>query len=154
MEKLKDAIIFTGILLGIVLVYITVKLPIRQWKSYFSTREGRGILKGIVLAPVVILLIALAMSFFSPAHAHGTWFNESGVFIGLDRTFKQSPQCAANTVDERGTSNLGAWANIWQSSSDRLQVNLKYTHHSCALGRDRHGYDATGIELRWVVWKK
>jgi len=151
---MTDAFIFTGLLIAVLLLYIGYHLPPTKWPSYFSTKTGRGILKGIVLAPVVILLIALLLSLLNKAHAQGTWFNEAGVFIGLDRTFKQSPQCQANTVDDRGTSNLGVWGNLWQSDSKRVQVNLKYTHHSCALGADRNGYDAAGVELRWTLWKR
>jgi len=94
------------------------------------------------------------LSLFNAASAQGRWFTEAGVFIGLDSTLKQSPQCQVNAVDNRGTSNLGMFVNIWQSQSDRLQVNFKYTHHSCALGADRNAYDAFGVELRWVLWKR
>ena len=149
-----DAILFVCLLLAVVLGYTAYKLPISQWREYFSTRTGKGILKGIVLAPLAIIVIALIMSLFNAASAQGRWFTEAGVFIGLDSTLKQSPQCQVNAVDNRGTSNLGAFVNIWQSQSDRLQVNFKYTHHSCALGADRNAYDAFGVELRWVLWKR
>lgn len=148
------AFIFTGLLIAMLLLYIGYHLPPTKWPSYFSTKEGKGILKGIILAPTVILIIALVLSFLNPAKAQGTWFNEAGVFVGIDSTFKQSPQCQVNVVDNRGTSNMGFWTNVWQSKSERLQVNFKYTHHSCVLGRDRNAYDAAGIELRWVLWKK
>jgi hypothetical protein len=151
---MSDAIIFVCLLLAVVFGYIAYKLPISQWREYFSTRTGKGILKGIILAPLAIIVIALVMSLFNTVSAQGRWFTEAGVFIGLDSTLKQSPQCHVNAVDNRGTSNLGAFVNIWQSQSDRLQVNFKYTHHSCALGDDRNAYDAFGLELRWVLWKR
>lgn len=151
---MTDALIFIGLLLVVVLGYTTYKIPPSQWISYFSTKTGKGILKGIVLAPLAILIIALVLSLLNKVQAQGRWMNEAGVFIGLDSTFKQSPQCQVNTVDNKGTSNLGAWLNVWQSSSDRLQVNVKYTHHSCALGQDRNGYDAFGVELRWALWRR
>jgi hypothetical protein len=149
-----DAIVFITLLVSVIILYISYKLPLTEWKTYFSTKEGKGILKGIILAPVAVLIIALVLSFFNLVNAQGRWLNEAGVFIGLDSTLKQSPQCQPNNVDNRGTSNLGAWVNLWQSSSDRVQVNAKYTHHSCALGRDRNAYDAFGIELRWTLWKR
>ncbi len=151
---MNDAYIFIGLLVLVLLSYLLYKLPISQWKEYFSTRTGKGILKGIVLAPMAILVIALVLSFLNKAQAHGRWFNEAGVFIGLDNTLKQSPQCQVNPVDNKGTSNLGAWLNVWQSDSGRVQVNTKYTHHSCALGVDRNGYDAVGIEFRWTIFKR
>lgn len=151
---MTDAFIFIGLLLAVILAYMAYKLPPTKWPSYFSTKTGKGILRGIVLAPLAILVIALVLSLLNKVQAQGRWMNEAGVFIGLDSTFKQSPQCQSNTVDERGTSNLGVWGNLWQSDSKRVQVNLKYTHHSCALGADRNGYDAAGVELRWTLWKR
>ncbi len=155
---MNDALIFVGLIIFTLAVLLTYRLRGQSWRDYFSTKQGKGILKGIVLAPVAILaivaLIWLLSALFSQAHAQSRWFNEAGVFVGLDSTFKQSPQCVANNIDQRTTSNLGAWLNVWQSTSDRLQVNAKYTHHSCALGVDRNGYDAVGIEFRWVIFKK
>ncbi|MCE2830538.1 MAG: hypothetical protein LW709_02690 [Oxalobacteraceae bacterium] len=149
---MKESAVFVGLLLAVVLGYIAYRLPPSKWREYFSTSEGRGILKGIILAPIVILLIALVLSLFSRANAQGRWFKDAGVFVGLDQTFKQSPQCSANTIDDRGTSNMGFWVNAWQYQN--VQVNFKYTHHSCVLGRDRNSYDAAGIELRWTLWKR
>lgn len=151
---MTDAFIFVGLLLSVVLAYMTYKLPPSKWPGYFSTKTGKGILKGIIIAPMAILFIALALSLLNKVQAQGRWFNDAGVFVGIDRTLGQSPQCVKNSVDNYGTSNLGAWVNIWQSSSDRLQVNLKYTHHSCVLGQDRNLYDAVGLELRWTLFKR
>lgn len=149
---MKEGLIFVALLLGVIFGYLTYKMHPSKWRTYFSTKEGLGILKGIVFAPLIILLIAFAMSLLNSANSKGRWLNDAGVFIGLDHTLKQSPQCASNSIDERGTSNLGFWFNVWQY--ERIQVNFKYTHHSCVLGRDRNSYDAAGIELRWILWER
>lgn len=153
---MSDYVIFIGLLLAVIFAYVSWRLPPSKWPEYFRTREGRGILKGIVLAPVAILLIA-AVLWLLPSSANaqsGTWLNDAGVFIGLDYTRKQSPQCEVSDIDDRGTSNLGARLNIWQSASKNVRLNTKYTHHSCALGVDRNGYDALGVELEWTLWKR
>lgn len=150
-----DALIFVGFMVAILLLYMTIKLKGKSWKKFFATKEGKGILKGIILAPVVILLIALVMHFIPSAQAQsGSWLNDASVFAGIDRTHKQSPQCDRNDTDNRGTSNLGAKLNIWQSDSKNVRVNSKYTHHSCVLGSDARQYDAIGIELEWRVWQR
>ncbi len=153
-----DLITFVGLMLASITLLIIYRLRGHYWREYFATKQGKGILKGIILAPAAILAIAAVIwvlsALFSQANAQGRWFRDAGVFVGLDSTFKQSPQCVTNNIDQRTTSNLGAWVNVWQSTSDRVQVNLKYTHHSCALGVDRNGYDAVGVELRWTVWKR
>lgn len=151
---MNDAMIFIGLMLAIVLAYMTWKLWGKNWIEYFKTKDGLGILKGIILAPTVILIIALFLWLLPSSAKAGTWLNDASVFAGLDYTRVRSPQCEANTVDERGTSNLGAKLNIWESNSRNVRVNSKYTHHSCALGSDERQYDAVGVELEWRVWRR
>lgn len=151
---MTDALIFVGLMVAVVLAYIAWRLRGRSWREYFSTRDGKGILRGIIIAPVAILLIALALSLMPSCAQAGTWFNDASVYAGLDWTKKLSPQCRPNSVDDRGTSNLGAKLNLWQSGSKRVRVNTKYTHHSCALGSDARQYDAVGVEIEWKVWER
>jgi len=152
---LYDALIFVGLILAILFSYMAWKLRGVNWIEYFKTSDGKGILKGIILAPLVIVIFAFILSLIpSKAQAQGTWFNDASVFIGIDSTKKISPQCDANTIDDRGTSNLGVKLNIWQSSSENVRINSKYTHHSCVLGSDDKSYDAVGVELEWRVWKR
>lgn len=151
---MRDALIFTGLMVAVVLLYIAWKLRGRSWREYFGTRDGKGVLRGIIIAPGAILLIALLFSLLPSCARAGTWLNDASVYAGLDWTKKLSPQCKPNSVDDRGTSNLGFKLNLWQSDSKRVRVNTKYTHHSCALGRDDRQYDAVGVELEWKVWER
>lgn len=147
-----DTLIFIGLLVSTLLIYMALKLRGTSWREYFGTKDGRGILRGIIVAPLIILLIGLAFSLI-PTCAKAEWFNDATVFAGLDYTKSQSPQCQVNNIDNHGTSNLGAKLNIWQSPSENVRVNSKYTHHSCALGIDAKSYDALGVELEWRVWQ-
>lgn len=151
---MSDAVIFVGLLLAILLVYMVRTLWGRSWRDYFATKDGMGILKGIVLAPIVILILAALFMLLPGRASAGTWLNDASVFAGLDYTRKLSPQCERNEVDERGTSNLGLRLNLWESDSRRVRLNSKYTHHSCALGPDDRQYDAVGVELEWRVWER
>jgi hypothetical protein len=148
-----DALVFVGLLLAALFAYMTWKLgsPLK-WPDYFRTETGRGILKGIILAPALILLIALLMLLIPGKSQAGEWLTEAGVFAGIDYTKKLSPMCDSNLIDDRGTSNLGARVNVWRSGS--VLANAKYTHHSCALGADDRQYDAIGIEVEWRVWSR
>jgi len=147
-----DAIIFVSIMLGFILAYIGWKIghP-RNWPAYFSTKTGKGILKGIILAPAVILLIAFLL-YLLPSKASAEWFNDASVFAGIDYTKKLSPMCDVNETDDQGTSNLGVKLNVWESGAVRF--GTKYTHHSCVLGSDNKTYDAIGVEVEWQVWKR
>lgn len=151
---MRDALLFVGLMLVVVLFYMAWKLRGKDWRAYFSTRDGLGILRGIVVAPLAIVALGAVLAMFSSCARAGAWFNDASVFAGLDYTKKLSPQCERNAVDERGTSNLGLRLNVWESDSRKLRVNTKYTHHSCALGSDDRQYDAVGVELEWRVWER
>lgn len=168
MQFAKEGLLVLTIVLAIVLGLLLWKVGPKGLRAYFSTKEGKGILKGIVLSPIVIGIIAVVLALggwllSGKAHAegldlssrvHGTFFNDASVFMGIDRTRGTSPQCWEGGVDNRSTSNLGARLNVWQNPSGNVRLNAKYTHHSCALNRDRNGYDALGIELEWYVWRR
>lgn len=151
---MSDAILFVGLMLAVLLPYMVWKLWGKNWIEFFKTEDGKGILRGIILAPLVIFLLGLALLLLPGKASAGTWANDASVFAGLDYTRKLSPQCERNAIDERGTSNLGLRFNMWQSESKNVRVNTKYTHHSCALGADDGQYDALGIELEWKVWQR
>lgn len=38
---MKDALIFVGLMVAVVLLYIAWKLRGRSWREYFSTRDGK-----------------------------------------------------------------------------------------------------------------
>ena len=55
-------------------------------------------------------------------------------------------------VNDHLTSNGGLVQNIMISDDDNLQLNAKYTHHSCALDPDDRSYDALGAEISYRFW--
>lgn len=157
---LQDAALFIALVVAVVVGLILSRIPVKQLPSWAKSKDGKGVMAGVVLAPLVIVIFAVIMFFLpSPAHAQlrvpgvpGTWLNDGSVFAGIDHTFKQSSQCHAGGYDDRSTSNMGLRVNVWQSENTRLRLNGKYSHKSCALNRDRNSYDALGIELEWCVW--
>lgn len=80
------------------------------------------------------------------------WFAFGKVYLGIDSTFKQSPQCEPGDVSDRLTSNGGLIVNILQSKDKRFEFNSKYTHHSCAFNGDRNSYDAVGLSVEYRLW--
>lgn len=113
-STLTDALVFVGILLIAIFAYLLWKLgsPLK-WPEYFRTETGRGILKGILLAPALIIAIGLLLMLL-PGKAKAQWLNDASVYAGIDYTKKLSPMCDSNLIDDRGTSNLGARVNVWQ----------------------------------------
>lgn len=157
----NDMMWVLGFVIAVVLGLLLWKIGPSNLRPFFSTREGKGVARGIVLGPVVILLIALAAWLLLPGKAHaegirvpGTWFNDASVFMGIDRTKKLSPMCHTGGYDDRSTSNLGAKLNVWQSPSGNVRFNTMYTHHSCAINPDHKSYDAVGIQVEWVFWRR
>lgn len=148
-----DLIIYLAILLAAMFSYMLWKLgsPLK-WPEYFSTDTGKGILKGIILAPAIIIAIGLLLMLLPSKAKAGTWLNDASVYAGIDYTRKLSPMCDSNLIDDRGTSNLGVRVNVWQQGA--VRVNSKYSHHSCVLGSDNRQYDAIGLEVEWQVWRR
>lgn len=123
-------------------------------------KNGKGAIASAALAIGLISLISLVI-FLIPNNANAnplsdmTYFNDAGVYLGIDYTRNPSPQCErGDPTDNRGTSNLGAWVNLLQSADKTLRVNARYTHHSCYLGEDDRSYDGIGLQVEWFAWKK
>lgn len=161
MNFLSDLWIVLALVLAVLVGLLLWKVGPRNLLPYFKTKGGKGVLKGIILAPLVIVLLAVAV-WFIPGNAkaqgldtrYGSWLNDASVFMGIDRTKKISPQCAAGGYDDRSTSNMGLRLNIWQSPSKNVRFNTQYTHHSCALNPDRNSYDALGVQVEWLIWSR
>ena len=158
MSFLQDSIIVISLVLAVVFGLLFWRIGFKNIIPYFKTKDGKGVAKGIILAPLVILVLGLLI-WLLPGNANaqtlqGTWFNDASVFMGIERTKKLSPQCHGGGYDERSTSNMGVRANVWQSASGNVRLNGKYTHHSCAINPDRNSYDALGVEVEWIVWKR
>jgi len=109
---------------------------------YFKTKDGKGVLIGIVL----FIGLALASTFVK---ADEVWFTYGEVYVGMDEMKGVSPQCKSGSQSDKSTSNGGVRFNIYRSQDRRFHWNLKYTHHSCAFNPDRNGYDALGFEFTY-----
>lgn len=125
----------------------------KQIKTYFSTDQGKGVLKGIIIFMLFGAVPAfLAFKANADDYGKGEWFEYGEVYVGLDYTKGISPQCYTDGPDNRVTSNGGIRVNIYQSFDRRFEFNSKYTHHSCAFNSDKDNYDALGIEITYKLW--
>lgn len=144
---MSSAAIFLCWIVGLVLILVVCL--VRRPADYFKTKDGRGVLTGILLAVSATALIVWA----APSQA-GTWFNAGEVYFGIDSTRKVSPQCEAGGVNDRLTSNLGVRMNLFETADQRATWRVRYTHHSCAINPDRTSYDALGFELTYRIWSR
>ena len=142
---------FVIALLVVLTLWLLWSLRGQSLKEYFRTKDGKGILKGIVLA--VGFAVGLA-ALFSLGGCSGTYLNDASVYTVLDYTKKLSPQCETMGPDDQTTSNLGVRVNLYESADDRFRTNVKYTHHSCAFSPDDQQYDAVGVELEYKLWER
>tara|TARA_R110000772_G_scaffold170373_2_gene282261 strand:- start:1289 stop:1798 length:510 start_codon:yes stop_codon:yes gene_type:complete len=162
LNEARIALIITGIVILVAAIYVFVFLgkSFKGWK----VKEGRGAAASAVLGVGSIIFLAFIFSalaaIFGPSKAHadtdmnGTFFNETSVFLGIDHTFKVSPQCVEGGTDDRLTSNLGINQNLWRSYNKVHDVSLRLTHHSCVFGKDRNGYDGLGIIYNWTLIRR
>lgn len=119
--------------------------------TYFKTKEGKGVLFGIVMFVGFGTLFSIPSCVKAEELEYLQW---SSVYMGLDNTNHQSPMCEDGSISSRLTSNGGIRLNLIESSDDRFTTNLKYTHHSCAFNADDKSYDSIGIETEYKFWTK
>jgi len=98
-----------------------------------------------------IIFFAVIISFNANA---GTWFNDAEAFVGYDTTNYSSAFCEEGTGDVKGTSNMGARLNTWESESKRWRIGVQYTHLSCIFGRDYTVYNAIGVQATYTFWSR
>ena len=132
------------------------------WR-YLRQPERRVVWEGIrTFIGVGILVGLLSLAFCSEAHADDkrwTWFNYSYIYLGVDYPMlnRVSPQCENDGIDNKTTSNGGATLNIIRTPRfyrNIMDINAKYTHHSCAFNSDRNLYDAAGVEVIWYFFDR
>ena len=169
LNEAKIALIITGsvILIAAIYIFVFLRKSFKGWK----VKEGKGSAASAVLGVGSIILLAfifsaiaaiitLAGAIFGSSNANadtdmnGTFFNDTSVFLGIDHTFKVSPQCVEGGTDDRLTSNLGINQNLWRSYDKVHDVSLRYTHHSCVFGKDRNGYDGLGLSYSWTLIRR
>jgi len=162
LNEARIAIIITLLVIGAGMIYVFVYLDksFARWKA----KEGRGAaasaLLGVGSIIVIGFIISVAGAIFGSSNANadtdmnGTFFNDTSVFLGIDHTFKVSPQCVEGGTDDRLTSNLGINQNLWRSYDKVHDVSLRYSHHSCVFGKDRNGYDGLGLNYSWTLIRR
>ena len=162
LNEARIALIITGIviMLGMIYVFVIMGKSFKGWK----VKEGKGAAASAVLG--VGLIFALALFFallgaiFGASNANAdtdmnsTFFNDTSVFLGIDHTFKVSPQCVEGGTDDRLTSNLGINQNLWRSYDKVHDVSLRYIHNSCVFGKDRNSKDSLGLIYNWTLIRR
>lgn len=151
---------FIVLALGVVaLVLLWVLKTPRRVLEFWSSHpvEVKGIVRFTGAGLIVVILTVLGNKAFGyVGEPSSQWFAYGEVFLGIDQTNGQSPQCKDGDVNDRLTSNGGFRVNIWQYRDryGQLELNGKGTHHSCALNPDRNGYDAIGPELKYRFFER
>jgi hypothetical protein len=162
LNEARIALIITGIVILVAAIYVFVIMgkSFKGWK----VKEGKGAAASAVLGVGSIILLAFIFSalaaIFGSSNANadtdmnGTFFNDTSVFLGIDHTFKVSPQCVEGGTDDRLTSNLGINQNLWRSYDKVHDVSLRYSHKSCVFGKDQNGFDGLGLVYNWTLIRR
>lgn len=111
--------------------------------AWLKTREGRGVQFGLFLAPLVSVLIVLALNFLVSGCSSNRYIE---VFAGVEQTKKLSPMCESGGANDRLTSNLGFAVCDTVSKDSSTLLCASYRHHSCAITPDDQQYDAFGVQ--------
>ena len=158
-----DGLLFGGIILIVIFLTIFFGVGKNNIIPWIKSKAGRGALGSMILGVVVVvvtgILVTVLTGLFNKANAqssldtkYGSFLNNAYVFAGIDYTKNLSPQCVKGSLRDHLTSNMGMGVNLWKSPSERVQMDLQWTHHSCVLGVDRNSYDGAGIRVTWYPW--
>lgn len=132
-------------LIFIVVLALLVKAILDDGWAYLKSRNGKRMLVGLIGAPMVVLVLGLMGGCASLGYYPGP--AKLQAFAGIERTKDISPMCDSGVSDDKLTSNLGVRYTQIVSADGRTSVEAAFRHHSCAIGQDREGYDATGITV-------
>ena len=137
---------FVGFTITCLLAWAVIKAgSIKSAKAHFKDAES---LKdwGSALSVIAVIVIILGLLSSNAGAEEPEYFQYIELYAGIDYVDNEdnSPQCVDGGLDDRITSNLGIRVHVitWHN----WQVHGKYTHHSCAINRDFHGYDGYGVE--------
>ena len=109
--------------------------------AWRKTKAGRGVLFGLVVAPLAALLIGSVGG-----------CTRVDVFAGLESTKNLSPQCENGGASDRITSNLGIEGCRIVSADGKSELCGAYRHHSCAISPDRESYDGVGFLVKRRIY--
>lgn len=119
---------------------------IKQW---IEDKKKNGSLVGLVWAPIMWLLIGIAVStLFWSCEAEADYLFPEGPVMFMYADFpKDTPFC------DGGGNEINSNAGIRQMFYKKGPVALTahYTHHSCAFLKDKNVYDAVGFGIEWHI---
>lgn len=127
-------------------------------KYLFQKENGQSVLRGIVLyvlfPAVTVFASALLFYFYIVLSSPKADAAELELYLGLDTTFKTSPQCEEksdeNPWDDTITSNGGFYLWLW--TYEAFNFYIPGRHHSCAFNQDSHeGFDSLGLGVAWKI---
>lgn len=155
-EFLDQAVEFIVLCLGLVAMLITFAFYKAGWsKAKFkenwihSEGDDKPMWRGIMFIIGVPLLMGLVLYAGNVKSAEYKWFDEATVYVGLDYTENTNPLCGQLGASDRISSNMGFTQSIVKK--DMMNINMKYTHHSCAISADQNSYDAVGVMIEWTI---
>lgn len=141
---------FTIITALVVLAFLFLLAYRKVGSKFFVHLKDNGSLMGILLAFIsAVMAILVVSAFYSEAEASEiNWFQQTTVFAGVDAEVKNKVFCHRGDINDKLVSNIGIKQKIM--SIDRFSLSAKYTHHSCALNKDKPTYDAVGLSVEWT----
>ena len=160
-DVLKYMLFFIAALLLSASFYVFVIK--RKSFTFWKQNEGKGAAASAVLGISVIIGLAFlgyTIFYSPPAKADsdmflgGTWFNDCGVFIGIDSTIKSSAHCVEGGTDDTLISNMGLSCSLWRHKNKKHEVSGKYSHNSCVFGKDRNSDDGLGFGYTYWFYQK
>jgi hypothetical protein len=97
-----------------------------------------------------VLFLAFILPFNCIA-SDWSYFDYTSVNVGIDMTYKKSPQCYKDGISDKLTSNLEFRQHL--AGDEQINIYATYRHHSCVFNTDTWNvYNSLGVGVEYKIF--
>lgn len=150
---MQDLLTYLTIIAAVVFVLYGITARKTGWhpSKVFGHLRANGANGGIKLVVIATAIVGILLSIIYQKALAEEWhyFERTTLFAGIDHDIRNVPVfCYQGGVNDRLTSNVGIKQHLIGRGG--IDILAQYTHHSCALNKDKPTYDAVGVTVEWT----
>ena len=151
---MSDILFYVSLMGGVLFALYAITAATVGWNpktvmAHLKSNGASGGIKAVIIASILLGIILTVAYNKASASDEFRYLTHTTVFAGLDYDVKSTPVfCYQGDVNDRLTSNVGIKQHLIGRGG--IDILAQYTHHSCALNKDKPTYDAVGVMIEWT----